>query len=95
MNQHIVKSMFCKDTFLVPSLVKKCCFPRNRHYLFLFLVPEVELKYDVFVSYSSEDQDWVLNSLFQIMTQNSYEVCIDFKDFTPGRFSCKGCRDYL
>ena len=53
-------------------------------FLFLFLVPEGDLKYDVFVSYSSGDQDWVMNSLFQTMTENSYEVCIDFKDFTPG-----------
>ena len=47
-------------------------------------MPNVPLQYDVFVSYSSEDQDWVLNSLFKTMTSNRYEVCIDFKDFIPG-----------
>ena len=65
-------------------------------FLFLFLVPEGDLKYDVFVSYSSEDQDWVMNSLFQTMTENSYEVCIDFKDFTPGivaQHQC-GCHNF-
>ena len=49
-------------------------------------VPSVNLQYDVFVSYSGNDQDWVLNTLFKTMTSQGYEVCIDFKDFTPGKF---------
>jgi len=39
----------------------------------------------VFISYSSEDLTWAKNSLFNKLQQAGYNVCIDFKDFVPGK----------
>ncbi|XP_060571444.1 interleukin-1 receptor accessory protein-like 1-B [Ruditapes philippinarum] len=47
-------------------------------------VPDRKIEYDVFVSYSSEDITWVKDVLFEKLCQQGYNVCIDFKDFTPG-----------
>ncbi|KAK3088047.1 hypothetical protein FSP39_013890 [Pinctada imbricata] len=41
--------------------------------------------YDVFLSYSHLDCDWVIGSLFQYLTQElSLQVCMYQKDFIPG-----------
>ncbi len=41
-------------------------------------------KYDVFISYSSRDADWVRNWLLPRLEQERLRVCIDFRDFTVG-----------
>ena len=48
-------------------------------------VPAHRVEYDVFVSYSSEDLAWVKDVLFSRLQQAGYAVCIDFKDFVPGK----------
>ncbi|XP_060084646.1 uncharacterized protein LOC132563899 [Ylistrum balloti] len=47
-------------------------------------VPGYALEYDVFISYSSEDEEWVKNELFKQLLSMGYNVNIDFKDFIPG-----------
>ncbi|KAK3577183.1 hypothetical protein CHS0354_037522 [Potamilus streckersoni] len=49
-----------------------------------YAVPQHNVVYDVFISYSSEDLEWVKSYLFQELTEKKYHVCIDFKDFVPG-----------
>ncbi|XP_074662237.1 uncharacterized protein LOC141914825 [Tubulanus polymorphus] len=43
-----------------------------------------EVIYDVFISYSKADLDWVKDELYSKLDANGYEVCVDFKDFLPG-----------
>jgi tetratricopeptide (TPR) repeat protein len=40
--------------------------------------------YDVFISYSSVDRDWVRNDLLPILEGAGLRVCIDYRDFQPG-----------
>jgi hypothetical protein len=40
--------------------------------------------YDVFISYSSKDQDWVRGLLLQRLESHGLRVCMDFRDFRPG-----------
>ncbi|XP_048775819.2 interleukin-1 receptor accessory protein-like 1 [Ostrea edulis] len=47
-------------------------------------VPVCELEYDVFISYSSEDEEWVKDELLKNLEADGYKVYIDFKDFVPG-----------
>ena len=51
---------------------------------FFFTVPQHRIEYDVFISYSSEDEVWVRETLFENLQTNGYNVNIDFKDFVPG-----------
>jgi len=41
-------------------------------------------KYDVFISYSSVDKDWVRKELLPIIEKAGLKVCIDYRDFEPG-----------
>jgi hypothetical protein len=41
--------------------------------------------YDVFVSYSHDDEEWVENTLLERLEAAGLRVCIDFRDFAPGR----------
>ncbi|MCI0445851.1 TIR domain-containing protein [bacterium] len=41
-------------------------------------------QYDVFISYSHLDRDWVQEWLLSKLRSASVSVCIDFLDFTPG-----------
>lgn len=41
------------------------------------------LKYDVFLSYSSKDREWV-QTLYEFLTSNNYKVCYDVVDFPYG-----------
>lgn len=41
--------------------------------------------FDVFISYSSQDRDFVKNILF-LELSTTHSVCIDFKDFEPGLY---------
>jgi hypothetical protein len=41
-------------------------------------------QYDVFISYSHKDQDWVRNTLLPTLEKNGVKVIIDYRDFEPG-----------
>lgn len=41
-------------------------------------------KYDVFISYSSKDREWVRGELLPAIEKMGFKVCIDFRDFEPG-----------
>ena len=41
--------------------------------------------YDVFVSYSHDDEDWVEKALLPRLEGAGLRVCIDFRDFVPGK----------
>ena len=41
-------------------------------------------QYDVFVSYSSRDRDWVRQALIARLEQAGISVCADFRDFDIG-----------
>ncbi|XP_066264079.1 uncharacterized protein [Branchiostoma lanceolatum] len=43
-------------------------------------------KYDIFISYSCKDLAFAKDVLLKELTCRGYEVCVDFKDFTPGVF---------
>ncbi|MCX7839791.1 MAG: TIR domain-containing protein, partial [Anaerolineae bacterium] len=45
--------------------------------------------YDVFISYSSADQDWVRGELLTRLERAGLRVCIDFRDFQIGAPSVK------
>ena len=47
--------------------------------------------FDVFISYSSQDQAWVRGELLQRIEQAGLKVFIDFRDFTRGAPSIKEC----
>jgi hypothetical protein len=38
-----------------------------------------EYKYDVFISYSHKDEDWVVNTLLPALENVGLKVCIDFR----------------
>jgi hypothetical protein len=44
-------------------------------------------KYDVFVSYSHNDQKWTKDELLPRLEAHGYRVCIDYRDFAGGKFS--------
>ena len=43
-----------------------------------------EYKYDVFISYSHKDEDWVVNTLLPALEKAGLKVCIDYRDFEVG-----------
>jgi tetratricopeptide (TPR) repeat protein len=45
--------------------------------------------YDVFISYSSADEDWVRGELLARLRNKGSRVCIDYRDFRPGAPSIK------
>ncbi len=46
---------------------------------------ETEFKYDVFISYSSANKDWVRKDLLSALEKAGLKVCIDFRDFQAGK----------
>jgi hypothetical protein len=54
---------------------------------------ETEFKYDVFISYSSANKDWVRKDLLSALEKAGLKVCIDFRDFVPGKPAIKNIRD--
>jgi TolB-like protein/Tfp pilus assembly protein PilF len=48
-----------------------------------------EFEYDVFISYSSHDQDWVQGELLKIIEEVGLRAFIDFRDFESGAPSIK------
>jgi len=47
-------------------------------------IPVKSFEYDVFISYSHEDKDWVQNSLLPKIEKEQICFCIDSRDFKPG-----------
>ena len=45
---------------------------------------ETEFKYDVFISYSHKDEEWVVNTLLPRLENAGLKVCIDYRDFNVG-----------
>jgi tetratricopeptide (TPR) repeat protein len=41
--------------------------------------------FDVFISYSRKDEEWVTKTLLPRLEQVGLKVCIDFRDFQPGK----------
>ena len=54
-------------------------------------VPEYD--YDVFISYSHKDEDWVVETLLPRLEGAGLRVCIDFRDFEPGKAALHNMRD--
>lgn len=54
---------------------------------------ETEFKYDVFISYSHKDEEWVVDTLLLALENAGLKVCIDFRDFVPGKPSRHNMRD--
>jgi tetratricopeptide (TPR) repeat protein len=54
---------------------------------------EAEFKYDVFISYSHKDEEWVVDTLLPALEDAGLKVCIDFRDFVPGKPSRHNMRD--
>jgi len=44
-------------------------------------------RYDIFISYSSKDGDWVRKTLLPRLETHGFSVMIDFRDFKSGSFS--------
>lgn len=49
------------------------------------MATEQPFEFDVFISYSSQDELWVTETLLPRLEQGGVKVCIDFRDFKPGR----------
>ncbi len=52
-----------------------------------------DFKYDVFISYSHRDEKWVVDTLLLELENAGLKVCIDFRDFIPGKPSRHNMRD--
>jgi len=46
---------------------------------------ETNFKYDVFISYSHKDEEWVRNVLLPTLEKQALKVCIDYRDFIAGK----------
>ncbi|RLD03962.1 MAG: hypothetical protein DRI56_11790 [Chloroflexota bacterium] len=47
-------------------------------------MPAKKYKYDVFISYSHKDENWVVGTLLPRLEKEGLVVCIDSRDFKPG-----------
>jgi hypothetical protein len=56
---------------------------------------ETDFKYDVFISYSSANKDWVRKDLLIALEEVGLKVCIDFRDFKAGKPEIKNMRDSI
>ncbi len=54
---------------------------------------DTEFKYDVFISYSSANKDWVRKDLLSALEKAGLKVCIDFRDLKAGKPAIKNMRD--
>jgi hypothetical protein len=44
-------------------------------------------EYDVFISYSSRNQQWIRDDLLPRIEGSGLRACVDFRDFKPGAAS--------
>jgi len=54
---------------------------------------ETAYEYDVFISYSSKDKAWVRGELLKGLEKAELKVCIDCRDFTPGKAALFNMQD--
>lgn len=54
--------------------------------------PTPAFKYDVFISYSSQDKEWVRRTLLPRLEKAGLKAFIDYRDFTRGAPSIKECQ---
>lgn len=57
---------------------------RNRWKGIMQYEPKENYQFDVFLSYSDEDYDWVVNDLYNELTKQGIQVSFPDKDFVPG-----------
>jgi tetratricopeptide (TPR) repeat protein len=50
-------------------------------------------EYDVFISYSHADEEWVTGTLLPRLERAGLRVCIDFRDFVPGKSALLNMQD--
>ena len=54
---------------------------------------ETDFKYDIFISYSHKDEEWVVNTLMPALENAGLGVCIDYRDFDAGKPSIVNMED--
>lgn len=54
---------------------------------------DLKYDYDVFISYSHSDENWVTTILLPRLEKAGLKVCIDFRDFEPGKAALYNMRD--
>jgi len=52
-----------------------------------------DFKYDVFISYSHKDEEWVVSTLLPVLENAGLSVCIDYRDFVAGKPSIVNMED--
>lgn len=57
----------------------------NFHISFAEAASDGEIKYDVFVTFSSKDSQWVTSNLTPLLERNRLKYCIHSRDFELGR----------
>jgi hypothetical protein len=56
-------------------------------------LPDDTFIYDIFISYSHKDEEWVVNTLLPTLEKAGLKVCVDFRDFVPGKPSRHNMRE--
>ena len=51
----------------------------------------VQFDYDVFISYSHKDKEWVQGNCLGAIEEAGLKAFIDFRDFTPAALSISEC----
>ena len=60
----------------------QCNYHILSHALF---VADLEFEYDAFIIFSSEDSQWVINTLIPTLEENhGMKCCVHYRDITPG-----------
>jgi hypothetical protein len=54
---------------------------------------QTEYPYDIFISYSHADEAWVTRTLLPRLEKAGLRVCIDFRDFVPGKAALFNMQD--
>jgi len=57
----------------------------NFHILFAEAESDGEIKYDVFVTFSNKDSQWVMKNVIPLLEKNRLKYCIHSRDFELGR----------
>ena len=61
------------------------CIICDQQYAFLLFFPDSKFEYDAFVIFSSQDSDWVVNTLIPTLEEkHGLKCCIHYRNFTPG-----------